>query len=325
MDLQKTLIECGKQKGRGGWKASAASVAAHAALLSTVIFFTATATDKAEAEDKPIGAFITRGAAPPPPPPPPAAPPPASSNVAPQQQRPKVMAKVEPQPVRLDRLQTPTQIPREVPKVEPTATQTQAVEELPASMLSSGADVEPQAVEGGVPGGVAGGIAGGEVGGVVGGEVGGVKGGEIGGVIGGEVGGVKGGVLGGEVGGTGSGDQGNGTGGNEAPVVEVPKPEVPSGPMRVGGDVKAPVAVRKVDPEYTDLARTARIAGVVVLEAVIDKQGNVDRVKVLKGLPMGLDEAAKRAVREWKFKPGTMNGQPVDVIFSLTINFKLDN
>jgi protein TonB len=81
----------------------------------------------------------------------------------------------------------------------------------------------------------------------------------------------------------------------------------------------------RVEPEYTDIARNARVAGVVIVEATIDKNGNVDRVRVIKGLPMGLAESAERAVRQWKFKPGTLNGQPVDVIFNLTVNFKLDN
>jgi protein TonB len=112
------------------------------------------------------------------------------------------------------------------------------------------------------------------------------------------------------VGGTGSGE----------PKAE---PEKPEGPLRVGGDVKAPVAINRSEPNYTDLARKARITGVVILEAVIDKDGNVDRVKVLKGLPMGLTEAAEEAVKKWKFKPGTMNGEPVDVIFNLTVNFTL--
>ncbi|MBK5258351.1 MAG: energy transducer TonB [Thermoanaerobaculia bacterium] len=61
-----------------------------------------------------------------------------------------------------------------------------------------------------------------------------------------------------------------------------------------------------------------------IVEAIIDRHGNVDRVRVIKGLPMGLSEAAERAVRQWKFKPGTLNGQPVDVIFNLTVNFKLN-
>jgi periplasmic protein TonB len=66
------------------------------------------------------------------------------------------------------------------------------------------------------------------------------------------------------------------------------------------------------------------VAGVVVVEAIIDKHGNVDRVKVVKGLPAGLDDQAEAAVRKWKFKPGTLNGKPVDTIFNLTVTFRLE-
>ena len=93
--------------------------------------------------------------------------------------------------------------------------------------------------------------------------------------------------------------------------------------MRVGGDVKAPTVTNKVEPKYTETERSARVAGVVIVEAIIDKDGNVDKVRVIKGLPMGLSEEAERAVRQWHFKPGTMNGQPVDVIFNLIVNFEL--
>jgi protein TonB len=141
-----------------------------------------------------------------------------------------------------------------------------------------------------------------------------VVGGQIGGVIGGQVGGVIGGVIGGT---------GKDPNADAKPAEPAPKAEVPEGPVRVGGDVKAPVVTDRVEPKYTDTARTARVQGVVIVEAVIDKTGHVDQVKVLKGLPLGLSEEAERAVREWHFKPGTMNGQPVDVIFDLTVNFRL--
>jgi protein TonB len=92
----------------------------------------------------------------------------------------------------------------------------------------------------------------------------------------------------------------------------------------VGGDVKAPTVTRRVQPNYTEVARKSRVQGVVIVEAIIDKDGNVDHVKVLKGLPMGLSEEAESAVKKWKFRPGTLGGHPVDVIFNLTVNFTLD-
>lgn len=136
-------------------------------------------------------------------------------------------------------------------------------------------------------------------GGVTGGQQGGVVGGVVGGVIGGVVGGTLGGQLGGVLGGTGD------------------------RPVRVGGDVKAPVAIRRVDPVYTDVARKARIEGVVIIEAIIDRNGDVTDVRVLKPLPLGLDISALEAVKRWKFTPGTLNGQPVPVIYNLTVNFRL--
>jgi len=106
----------------------------------------------------------------------------------------------------------------------------------------------------------------------------------------------------------------------------IPARPVPSrgDAMRVGGDVKAPVALYKVEPQYSEEARKERISGIVILEVVIDKTGSVRDAVVLKPLPFGLDQAALDAVKQWKFRPGMMNGEPVDVIFNLTVNFRLD-
>ena len=95
-------------------------------------------------------------------------------------------------------------------------------------------------------------------------------------------------------------------------------------PYRVGGDVKAPVVITRVEPMYPEEARRNHVAGIVIVEAVIDRNGDVGDVRVLKPLPFGLDQAAVDAVKQWKFRPGTLAGEPVDVLFNLTINFKLD-
>jgi protein TonB len=63
--------------------------------------------------------------------------------------------------------------------------------------------------------------------------------------------------------------------------------------------------------------------GTVIVEAIIDKSGAVTAVRVLKPLPMGLDNAAAEAVKKWRFKPATLNGRPVAVYFVLTVNFQL--
>lgn len=68
----------------------------------------------------------------------------------------------------------------------------------------------------------------------------------------------------------------------------------------------------------------ARLQGVVILESVIDREGRVGQVRILKGLPMGLSEKAVEAVRKWRFKPALLDGKPVPVFYNLTVNFELD-
>ncbi len=95
------------------------------------------------------------------------------------------------------------------------------------------------------------------------------------------------------------------------------------GPIFVVGEVTKPVKTHAPQPAYTEIARKARIQGLVIVQAIIDKGGEVTNVKVIKGLPMGLTEAAVNAIKEWKFKPATLRGKPVDVYYNLTVNFKL--
>lgn len=102
-----------------------------------------------------------------------------------------------------------------------------------------------------------------------------------------------------------------------------PEPE-PTGPIRVGGQIKPPVRTHTVQPRYTEVARKARIQGTVIVEAVIGKDGRVQSTKVLKGLPFGLADEAVKAVEQWTFKPSTLNGKPVEVIYVLTAHFELN-
>jgi protein TonB len=94
-------------------------------------------------------------------------------------------------------------------------------------------------------------------------------------------------------------------------------------PIVVGGAVKKPEFLVKTQPRYTELARRANLEGHVFLKAVIDEQGYVTDLQVLKALPMGLDKAAIDAVRTWRFKPATLHGRPVKVYYNLTVHFTI--
>lgn len=96
-----------------------------------------------------------------------------------------------------------------------------------------------------------------------------------------------------------------------------------SQPIRFTVGMTKPEPIRQIQPRYTENARRAGVQGAVILEAVIDEQGNVTDVRVLRGLPMGLDREAVSAVQQWKFKPATMASKPIKVYFNLTVNFTI--
>jgi TonB family protein len=108
-------------------------------------------------------------------------------------------------------------------------------------------------------------------------------------------------------------------------VPDAPPPPEPEGPIRfvVGGNITEPQKLSGPNPIYPEAARRARIQGVVVLECTIGKDGRVQSVKVLRGLPLGLTETAVDAVNKWKFKASTLNGKPVEVLYILTVRFNL--
>ena len=110
----------------------------------------------------------------------------------------------------------------------------------------------------------------------------------------------------------------------ESEAVEVDLPLDASFQSSEGVDVQPPVKVSAPSPQYNEVARKARIQGVVITEGIIDKTGSVTNVKVLKGLPLGLSEAAALAVCQFQFKPATLNGKPVAVIYKMTTNFRLE-
>ena len=133
------------------------------------------------------------------------------------------------------------------------------------------------------------------------------------GIPGGVEGGVPGGILGGVVGGSVTQD-----------VVPPPPPPPPvaRAPVRVGGAIMVPALVSRIAPVYPPLAVKARVQGVVVLEAVVDRNGRVESVTVLRSILL-LDRAAIEAVRQWRYSPLLLNGQPERFVLAVTVNFSL--
>lgn len=145
----------------------------------------------------------------------------------------------------------------------------------------------PDADGGGIPGGVPGGVAGGSMGGVIGGVIGGVS--------------------------------------TSVPIAPMaPKEHAPKVPVRVGGRVKAPRLVYRVAPTYPPLARQTHTQGVVIIDAVVDEQGNVVEARVTSGAPL-LMQAALDAVRKWRYEPTYLNDEPVPVQLNVTVTFELNN
>jgi protein TonB len=130
------------------------------------------------------------------------------------------------------------------------------------------------------------------------------------GVVGGVPGGVPGGSMGGVIGSVLSGTP-----------VAVPKIATPTR-VRVSSGVVSGLLLRKVQPNYPPLARQARIQGVVVLQAQISKEGSIENLQLISGHPM-LAPAAIEAVKQWKYKPYLLNGEPVEVETQVQVNFTL--
>jgi TonB family protein len=97
-----------------------------------------------------------------------------------------------------------------------------------------------------------------------------------------------------------------------------------SGVYVVGPGIEEPVALFQPPPAYTPEARAARVEGIVFVQAVIRKDGTVDTFKVLKGLGYGLDESAISTIAtKWRFRPGTLKGEPVDAAVDIAVSFRL--
>lgn len=126
--------------------------------------------------------------------------------------------------------------------------------------------------------------------------------GAVGGVPGGQMGGVIGGII------------------SSTPVA-VPKAATPQR-VRVSQGVTQGLVIHKVQPAYPPLARQARIQGSVTLQAEISKDGSIQNLRLISGHPM-LAPSAIEAVKQWKYKPYILNGEPVEVETTITVNFTL--
>jgi len=125
--------------------------------------------------------------------------------------------------------------------------------------------------------------------------------------------------------GSGSGNGvfgGMGLGTATTPKINV-APAKPTGPARISGGVIAGNLINKVTPTYPPIARAAHVGGQVVLHAIISKQGTIESLQAISGPDM-LKSAALDAVRQWRYKPYLLNGDPTEVDTTITVNFNLN-
>ena len=107
-------------------------------------------------------------------------------------------------------------------------------------------------------------------------------------------------------------------------VTEMSTPRTVNEPgQRVGGGVTPPRLVTKREPEYAPEARALKIEGKVVLQVTVDVDGSARDIQLKQGLGFGLDEAAATAVSQWRFAPGARGGEPVPVLATIEVNFRL--
>lgn len=122
---------------------------------------------------------------------------------------------------------------------------------------------------------------------------------------GGTLGGVPGGLVGG------------------SQPITIEPPPAPEPPRRVGGSIRQPTKIHDVLPMYPAIAQGAHVEGIVILEAVIDERGRVSETRILRHVPL-LDDAAEAAVRQWVYSPTLLNGQPIPVVVTVTVQFRLE-
>jgi TonB family protein len=110
---------------------------------------------------------------------------------------------------------------------------------------------------------------------------------------------------------------------NDGPPSTATVAAEPDVALRIVGDVKAPVVIRRVAPLYPKLAVNARMNGMVIVECIVDKTGRVREAHVLRSTSTMFDQSALDAVQQWQFAPGSLHGTAVDTIFDLTVTFRV--
>jgi TonB family protein len=106
------------------------------------------------------------------------------------------------------------------------------------------------------------------------------------------------------------------------PVIAVPSQRTGVYPAVPPGGTQ-PEEVDRVVPRYPLMARRANVSGSVVVRGIVRRDGTIDNVEIIKDLPYGLGEAAREAVQQWRFRPATYRGEPIDVYYTVTVNFRL--
>lgn len=134
------------------------------------------------------------------------------------------------------------------------------------------------------------------------------------GVIGGVPGGIPGGQLGGVIGGIISS--------SSKSAAMIPKIAEPVKRVRISQGVTQGMVITKIEPAYPKIALAAHVTGVVQLHAIINKEGSIDELQVVKGHPL-LIGAAMDAVKQWRYRPYLLNGEPVEVETYVTVTFEI--
>jgi periplasmic protein TonB len=132
------------------------------------------------------------------------------------------------------------------------------------------------------------------------------------------------GVPGGVEGGLAEGVVGGIVGGLPEPPAPPPPAPVHKAPVRIGGQIRPPQLLKRVEPEYPQLAVAAQVQGVVILEATVSEEGMVTDVRILRSVHPLLDREADRVVRQWRYSPVVLNDIPVPFILTVTLSFALE-